>query len=86
MRSRVEWIEEGEKPSIYFCNSEPQNFISKQITKLERGNGQILHNQGDILNETKMLFENLYKKKRQLKNENTIKLGYSEALLMYFII
>mgnify|MGYP000291876605 CR=1 FL=1 len=36
MRSRVEWIEEGEKPSKYFCNLESQNFISKQITKLER--------------------------------------------------
>lgn len=70
IRSRVKWIEEGEKPSKYFCNLESQNFISKQITKLERENGQILYNQGDILNETKMFYENLYKKKRQLENEN----------------
>ena len=52
IRSRVKWIEEGEKPSRYFCNLESQNFISKQITKLERENGQIIYNQDDILNET----------------------------------
>ena len=44
IRSRAKWIEEGEKPSKYFCNLESQNFINKQISKLELENGQILQN------------------------------------------
>lgn len=34
IRSRVQFIEEGEKPSNYFCNLENHNFVNKTITKL----------------------------------------------------
>lgn len=30
IRSRAQWIEEGEKPTRYFCNLESRNFINKQ--------------------------------------------------------
>ena len=31
VRARSKWIEEGEKPSTYFCSLKARNFISKQI-------------------------------------------------------
>ena len=61
VRSRVKWIEEGEKPSKYFCGLESRNFTSKIIPKVEREDGQIITNQKDILMETKLFYETLYK-------------------------
>ena len=34
IRSKVNWIEEGEKPSKYFTSLESRNFVSKEIPKL----------------------------------------------------
>lgn len=31
IRSRAHWLEEGEKPSKYFCNLESRNFLNKTI-------------------------------------------------------
>jgi hypothetical protein len=61
IRSRAQWIEEGEKPSNYFFRLESRNFTSKIIPKLELGNGDKLYNQSEILTETKNFYENLYK-------------------------
>ena len=36
VRAIAKWIEEGEKPSAYFCSLEARNFTSKQIPKIER--------------------------------------------------
>ena len=35
IRSRAKWVEEGEKPTHYFCSLESRNFTSKLIPKLE---------------------------------------------------
>lgn len=35
IRSRAHWLEEGEKPSKYFCNLESRNFLNKTIKKLK---------------------------------------------------
>ena len=34
MRSHVQYYEEGEKPSKFFCNLEKRNYINKMITKV----------------------------------------------------
>ena len=39
LRSRVKWIEEGEKPSKYFCSLEKRNYINKTVTKLVNSKG-----------------------------------------------
>lgn len=31
IRSRAKWVEEGEKPSKYFCSLESRNFLNKTI-------------------------------------------------------
>ena len=38
IRARARWIEEGEKPSSYFCSLENRNFVSKRIVSLKKDN------------------------------------------------
>lgn len=63
IRSRAKWIEEGEKPSNFFCNLEKHNFTSKTIYKLKKDNGDIIYDQFQILEETKLFYSNLYQSK-----------------------
>lgn len=50
IRSRVRWIEQGEKPTKYFLNLESRNFLNKTIKKVELEEGEIIHKQSNILN------------------------------------
>ena len=63
VRSRAQWIEDGEKPTKYFCNMESRNYYSKLITKLETEQGHIITDQKNILKETKNFYKRLYSKK-----------------------
>jgi hypothetical protein len=56
----VQWIEEGEKPTKYFCGLESKIF-SKIIPKIEKDDGKTITKQFDILKETKVFYEELYK-------------------------
>ena len=62
IRSRCQWIHEGEKPSKYFCNLENRNFINKRIFFLEN-DGRMIFDEQDIINETKLFYANLYQRK-----------------------
>ena len=55
IRSRARWIEEGEKPTRYFCNSEKRNYLNKTIKKLEVEGNRMIYDQAEILNEVKKL-------------------------------
>ena len=63
LRSKARWVGEGEKITKYFCGLEKRNYISKQMTKLIDKNGSTLVETKDIVQETKMFYENLYKKR-----------------------
>ena len=60
IRSRARWVEEGEKVNRYFCNLENRNFVSKMMPNLIRENGTQTTNQGEVLKEAKLFYENLY--------------------------
>ncbi len=60
VRSRARWIEEGERPSRYFCGLEKRNFVNKNIIRLVGGNGGNIIEQKDILQEVKTFYMNLY--------------------------
>ena len=60
-RSRVRWIEEGEKPTQYVLSLEKRNFISKTIPMLCTQNNTLITDQKEILNEVKDFYCNLYK-------------------------
>ena len=65
MRSRVKWIQEGEKNSKYFCNLEKRNYVEKAIYRLEREDGSILADTNSIKSEVFSFYKKLYD-----KNEN----------------
>ena len=63
VRSRAKWLEQGEKVTKYFCNLENRNFISKNMPNLWKNDGTKTVNQKEVINETKLFYENLYKEK-----------------------
>lgn len=60
VRSRAQLLEEGEKPSKYFCNLESRNYLNKTIKKIEAEDIGMLHEQGEILDYVKKYYEKLY--------------------------
>jgi hypothetical protein len=60
IRSKSKWIEEGEKPTKFFCNLESKNYYSKLISKIQLENGREIKDQREILKETKLFYQNLY--------------------------
>ena len=56
IRSRAKWIEDGEKPSKYFCSLESSHYVNKSIPFIELENGVKLQDQNEILNEAVSFF------------------------------
>lgn len=73
VRSRTQWIEEGERPTIFFCNLETQNFVNKTIKKLVTDENTVVENQKEILKQSKIFYEKLYKRQGCLKKVNLSK-------------
>ena len=40
-RSKVKWIEQGEKPTKYFFNLEKKNYVTKTLLQIKLDNGEI---------------------------------------------
>ena len=51
IRSRARWVEQGEKPSRYFCNLENRNFVSKRMSALIDKDGNEITDLDKINNE-----------------------------------
>lgn len=66
IRSRVNWIQNGEKGSRFFCNLEKRNFVDKSMGFLENENGDIISEQKNILKEVKNFYQNLYSEKETI--------------------
>ena len=56
-------MEEGEKPTRYFCNLESRNYLNKTIKKIEVDGKGTIYEQKDILKEVQSFYQNLYKSK-----------------------
>ena len=41
-RSKVKWVEQGEKPTKYFFNLEKRNYEKKIITQLKISDGEVI--------------------------------------------
>ena len=71
VRSRARWVENGEKPTKYFCGLEKRNFVNKTIDKIELGDGTIITDQKLILKEVEKFYTKLY------SNENLENVDFS---------
>ena len=59
IRSRAQWIEEGEKCTKYFMQLENKNYKTKCLTTLSKNDHKITE-QTDILEECKTFYKQLY--------------------------
>ncbi len=73
LRSKVQWIEEGNKPTKFFASIEKRNYINKLINKVNI-HDTVVRNQATILKELETFYKNLYtsKIKKQSHQEFTI--------------
>ena len=49
IRSKVNWLESGEKPSKYFLNLEKRNFTNKIVPKVQKENGDLVTSQPQFI-------------------------------------
>ena len=60
VRTKLKWVEQGEKPTKYFLSLERRNFINKTVNKLVDSNGETITSQTEILSEIEKFYKNLY--------------------------
>ena len=60
IRSRVQWLKEGERGTKYFCSLEKRNYINKTMPFLELENGDRIFEQKAIAEEVRSFYEKLY--------------------------
>ena len=59
LRSKTQWVEEGERNTSYFLRLEKQNFCNKLITKIKTEK-EVITNPKDILEEGRKYYMKLY--------------------------
>ena len=62
IRSRAEWLIDGEKPSKYLSALEKKQCIDKTIKKLKKDDGTIITDQESILHEIEKYYQQLFMK------------------------
>ena len=72
IRSKAKWIDEGEKPTKYFCNLEKQHSSSKTIPYIINNNGHNIYDQNEILAEAASYYKTLYSKGETKESDNAI--------------
>ena len=61
VRSRVQWLDEGEKPTTFFCALENSNYINKTIKTINLGNQNLVTDQNGILTAVRNFYKDLFK-------------------------
>ena len=72
IRSRVRWLEEGEKSSKYFCNLENRAWQRKTISRITDHEGNLTSDPDKILSEIHKFYSKLYSNpdRQYMTNEN----------------
>ena len=63
IRSKAQYIDQGEKPTKYFCGLEKHNYTSKIIAQVEKDDGSIIMEQTEIFKEAELFYRSLYENK-----------------------
>ena len=69
IRSRVRWLEEGERSSKYFCNLENRSWQKKNIYSIRDDEGNIISDQPSILQNIHNFYSRLYSNQNSSQNE-----------------
>ena len=62
-RTRLQWLNEGEKPTSFFCKLEKKHCAEKTMKKLETNSGTVVTGQKHILKEIQNFYCKLFKSK-----------------------
>ena len=68
VRSRLQWLNEGERPSRYFCSLEKRNFIDKTIKKVS--DGSFVTEQKQVLHHIRKFYADLFNDKNVQDDDN----------------
>ena len=63
-RSKVKWVEQGEKPTKYFLNLEKRNYEKKIITQLKISDGEIISDIKQINKEIEEYYKSFLTSKK----------------------
>ena len=63
IRSKVNWIQNGEKSTKYFLNLEKHHGDRRGMGRLKKANGEMVTEQHEIMAEQVKFYKNLYKRK-----------------------
>ncbi len=80
IRSRIQWIEEGEKSTKYFYNLENNRQVKKHIKKIQINEKTVTQSKDEILTYISSFYENLYSSKASENYSST----YNEAWSLFF--
>ena len=69
-RAGINWLDQGEKPTSFFCKLETKQFTEKTIRKLQLDNGSIINDQKMILKEVQRYYVNLFNEKETCSDFN----------------
>ena len=72
IRSRHQWLKEGEKPSKFFCNLENKNFIEKTIKSVQLQDGSFVTEQNQVLSHIRNFYVHLFANKDDTLDFNNI--------------
>ena len=64
VRSKVLWVEQGEKPTKYFFNLEKMTQQKKEMTELKSRSGELLSDSKDIRKEMNDFYQDLYSEEK----------------------
>ena len=68
MRSRVRWLEEGEKSSKYLCNLEKRSWQRKTINRLKNDDNELFFDSPSVLKNIQDFYTKLYSLPDDLQN------------------
>ena len=70
VRSRLQWLTEGERPSKYFCSLDNRNYIDKTIKKVQLPDGSFVTEQKQVLHHIRNFYSELFNDKEVENDEN----------------
>ena len=61
-RARMQWLQQGEKATSYFCKLENRNYLDKTLKKITMTDGTVISEQSKVLKCIQQFYANLFKK------------------------